>query len=140
MIAWIGHQSQEGWTAVCDRADGECDEFTRPLPFGGNGDNKGSAHQLANGGKGGGYEFAGPMLTWLGQIGSAGTASAICRYSCESSDNDMLLLPKIQRSILEQQHAGREAVDEVLAADGAELALGEESGQGHGAGFGANGL
>ena len=39
--------------------------------------------------------------------------------------------------LLEQRQAGGEAVDEVLAADGAELALGEEAGDRNGAGLGA---
>src|SRR4051812_4856585 len=32
-------------------------------------------------------------------------------------------------SFFEKQHTGREAVDEVLSADGAEFSLGEETGQ-----------
>src|SRR5262249_33478364 len=40
-------------------------------------------------------------------------------------------------SLLEQGHAGGEAVDEVLSADRAEFALREEAGQRNVAGFGA---
>ena len=36
----------------------------------------------------------------------------------------------LARGRLEQRDAGREAVEEVLAADGADLALGEEAGDG----------
>src|SRR5262249_55222815 len=41
--------------------------------------------------------------------------------------------------LLEKGHAGREAVDEVLAADRAQLALGEETGQRHGTDLGPDG-
>src|SRR5205823_4544552 len=42
------------------------------------------------------------------------------------------------QSLLEQHHAGREAVDEVLPTDGAQLALGEEARQRHRTGFAAD--